>query len=78
MEPPAERPKQTSDSCQLFHEHFKSRPDIGFGKLLLDLALEARDPFKPWTPRRWKKGFLAAVLVICLAAAWFVYWNVLN
>jgi hypothetical protein len=46
--------------------------------LLLDVALEARDPFKSWEPRKWKKGFLAAVLVVLLAVAWFVYWNILN
>jgi hypothetical protein len=59
----------------LFVEYFKSRPDIGFIKLLLDVALEARDPFKPWEPRKLKKGFLAAVLILLLAAAWFGYWN---
>ena len=73
-----EYPKQPSNPPQLFHDYFKTRPEIGFGKLLLDVALEPRDPFKPWEPRRWKKGFLAAVLVVCLAAAWFVYWNILN
>ena len=69
---------QPQDSRKLIVEYFKSRPDIGFGKLLLDVALEARDPFKSWEPRKWKKGFLAAVLVVLLAAAWFGYWNILN
>ena len=66
---------QPQDSRKLFVEYFNSRPDIGFGKLLLDVALEARDPFKPWETRKWKKGFLAAVLILLLAAAWFGYWN---
>ena len=66
------------NSRQLFARYFKSRPDIGFGNLLLDVALEARDPFKSWEPRKMKKGFLAAVLVVLLAAAWFGYWNILN
>ena len=69
---------QPQYSRKLFARYFKSRPDIGFGKLLLDVALEARDPFKSWEPRKWKKGFLAAVLVVLLAAAWFGYWNILN
>ena len=69
---------QPQNSRKLIVEYFKSRPDIGFKKLLLDLALEARDPFKSWEPRKWKKGFLAAVLVVLLAAAWFGYWNILN
>ena len=66
------------DARKLIVEYFTSRPDFGFGKLLLDVALEARDPFKSWEPRKLKKGFLAAVLVLLLAAAWFGYWNILN
>ncbi len=69
---------QPQDSRKLIVEYFKSRPDIGFKKLLLDVALEARDPFKSWEPQKLKKGFLAAVLVLLLAAAWFGYWNILN
>jgi hypothetical protein len=69
---------QPQDSRRLIVDYFNSRPDIGFKKLLLDVALEARDPFKSWEPRNLKKGFLAAVLVLLLAAAWFGYWNILN
>ena len=69
---------QPQNSRKLIDRYFKSRPDIGIGKLLLDMALEARDPFKSWEPRKWKKGFVAAVLVVLLAVAWFVYWNILN
>ncbi len=69
---------QPQDSRKLIVRYFKSRPDIGIGKLLLDVALEARDPFKSWEPRKLKKGFLAAVLVLLLAAAWFGFWNILN
>ncbi len=69
---------QPQHSHKLIATYFKSRPDIGFRKLLLDVALEARYPFKPWESRKLKKGFLAAVLVVLLAAAWFGYWNILN
>ena len=69
---------QPQNSRKLIARYFESRSDIGFKKLLLDVALEARDPFKSWEPRKWKKGFLAAVLVVLLAAAWFGYWNILN
>ena len=69
---------QPQNSRKLIDRYFKSRPDIGIGNLLLDVALEARDPFKSWEPRKWKKGFLAAVLGVLLAAAWFGYWNILN
>jgi hypothetical protein len=69
---------QPQNSRKLIVDYFISRPDFGFGKLMLDVALEARDPFKSWEPRKLKKGFLAAVLVLLLAAAWFGYWNILN
>jgi hypothetical protein len=69
---------QPLNSLKLITEYFKSRPDIGFRKLLLDVALEARDPFKSWEPRKLRKGFVAAVLVLLLAAAWFGFWNILN
>ena len=69
---------QPLNSRKLIAEYFKSRPDIGFGKLLLDVALEARDPFKSWEPRKLKKGLLAAVLALLLATAWFGFWNILN
>ena len=38
---------QDVDSYALFAEYFRLRPDVGFGKMLLDVALHARDPFKP-------------------------------
>jgi hypothetical protein len=63
------------DSRKLFVEHFKSRPDIGFLKMLLNVALQARDPFKPWEPRKWKKEFVAVALVVLLTAVWLGYWN---
>ena len=69
---------QPQNSRKLIARYFESRSDIGFKKLLLDVALEARDPFKSWEPRKWKKGFLAEVLVVLLAAAWFGFWNILN
>jgi hypothetical protein len=69
---------QPQNSRKLIDRYFKSRPDIGIGNLLLDVALEARDPFKSWEPRKLKKGFLAAMLVLLLAAAWFGFWNILN
>ena len=69
---------QPQNSRKLIVEYFTSRPDFGFGKWLLDVVLEARDPFKSWEPRKLKKGFVAAVLVLLLAAAWFGFWNILS
>lgn len=64
-----------SNSRDLFVKYFKSRPDIGFGKLLLDIAFEPRNPFKPWEPRKMKKGFVAAVLYLLMACVWFGYFS---
>jgi hypothetical protein len=66
---------QAKSSSDLFVEYFRSRPDIGFGKLLFDIALEPRNPFKPWEPRKLKKGFVAAVLFLLIACAWFGYFS---
>jgi hypothetical protein len=54
-------------------QHLRTRPDMGALKAMLDLALEARNPFEPKAaraPRRWFVLFalVAAMLVICLVA----------
>ena len=66
---------QDGDSYELFVEYFRLRPDVGFGKMLLDVALHPRDLFKPWEPRRVKKGFIATALLLLLAVAWFSYFS---
>ena len=66
---------QDVDSYALFAEYFRLRPDSGFGKMLLDVALHPRDPFKPWERRRVKKGFIATALLLLLAVAWFGYFS---
>ncbi len=65
----------SADSRKLFEDYFRSRPDIGFTKMLLDLAFEPRNPFKPWEPRKAKKGFVVAVLFLLVACAWFGYFS---
>ena len=64
-----------ADSYELFVEYFRLRPDVGFGKMLLDVALHPRDPFKPWEPRKVKKGFIATALLLLIALAWFSYFS---
>jgi hypothetical protein len=70
-----QRRGQTQNSYQLLVEYFKFRPDIGFGRMLLDVALVPRNPFKPWERRKPKKGFVAATLFLLAALAWFVYFS---
>ena len=64
-----------SNSRDLFVEYFRRRPDIGFRKMLLDIALNPPNPFKPWEPRKAKKGFAAVVLFLLIACAWFGYFS---
>ncbi len=63
------------NSCALFSLYFKARNDIGFANMLLDLALQPRDPFKPWERRKFKKGFVATMLLPVVAVAWFIYFS---
>lgn len=64
-----------SNSRDLFVEYFRRRPDIGFRKMLLDIALNPPNPFKLWEPRKAKKGFAAVVLFLLIACAWFGYFS---
>jgi len=66
---------EAPSSCELFAKYFESRPDVGFRKMLLDIALNPRSPFKPWEPRKMKKGFAAAVLLLLFACVWFGYFS---
>ena len=66
---------QGVDSYGLFAEYFRLRPDVGFDKMLLDVALHPRDPFKPWEPRKVKKGFIATALLLLIALAWYSYFS---
>ncbi len=71
----SEKYSYPTNSHKLFGNYFKSRPDVGFLKLLLDLTLDPRDPFKPWEQRKLRKGFLAVVLFVVAAIAWFGYFS---
>jgi len=72
---PARITNQAKSSSDLFVEYFRFRPDIGFRKMVLDIALNPPNPFKPWEPRKVKKGFAAAVLFLLIACAWFGYFS---
>jgi hypothetical protein len=67
-----------TNSHKLFEDYFGSRSDIGFTNLLLDVALEPRDPFKTWERRRWKKGFVAALLFVLATLGWFTYFSLMK
>lgn len=61
-----------------FAGHLTGRPEIGFTRMLSNLALEPPDPFKPEAQRTFRKGFIIAVLVSALFAEWFVWFNVIR
>ena len=67
-----------TNSRKLFEDYFRSRSDIGFTNVLLDFALEPRDPFKPWERRRWKKGFVSVLLFLLTALGWFGYFSLVK
>ena len=71
----SEKYSYPTNSHKLFGNYFKSRPDVGFSKLLLDLTLDPRDPFKPWEQRKLRKGFVASALLLLVALAWFGYFS---
>ena len=56
--------------------YFLSRPDMGLGNMLLNLAFEPANPFDPKRRRMLKKGFVLVVLVGLALAATFVYFNI--
>jgi len=76
---PTRRPSTNATSRSSFYvlasNCFESRPDIGFTKILLDSAMLPRDPFKPRERRRFKKGFVAAMLFPFIAVVWFIYFS---
>lgn len=64
-----------ANSHELCAEYFRSRSDIGFIKALLDVALDPRDPFKPWERRKLRKGFAATILLLLVSLVWFGYFS---
>ena len=63
------------NSCEFFSLYFKSCPDIGFAQMLFDIALLPPDPFKPRERRKFKRGFVATMLLLFIAVAWFIYFS---
>jgi hypothetical protein len=58
--------------------YLAQRPEIGFIKMLSNLAFELQDPFKPEGQRTFRKSFIIAVLFSALFAGWFVWFNVIR
>jgi hypothetical protein len=74
----SEKYSYPTNSHKLFEDYFRSRPDIGFLKMLLDLTLEPRNSFKPWEARKVKKGFVVTMLFLLVAFGWFGYFSLVT
>jgi hypothetical protein len=72
--------KQAADvSAQLkLADYLDGRPEIGFYRMLVNLALEPREPFKPDGRRTARKGFVVALVFAAAFVAWFVWFNVIR
>ncbi len=55
--------------------YLNRRTDLGLGKAVLTIALEAPNPFEPEAPRRPRKAFVLAVLCLLALLAVFVHFN---
>lgn len=61
-----------------FGEYLRTRPEIGFTRMLLNFALEPQGPFKPDARRNFRKGFVLAVMVFTAFIAWVLWFNVIR
>lgn len=59
-------------------DYLEARPECGLCRMLANLALELRDPFKPKARRRAKKGFVITVLTLAAFGTWFVWFNLIR
>jgi hypothetical protein len=68
-------PGSAAEVHRALTNYLRRPPDVGLGKLLVDLALDPASPFDPRGRRRLKKGFVLVILVATGLAATFVYFN---
>lgn len=59
-------------------EYLEARAELGFRRMLRNLALEPPDPFKPKERRRAKKGFVTTAVFLLALIAWFAWFNVVR
>jgi hypothetical protein len=61
-----------------FGGYVETRPEIGLTWMLLNLALEPQDPFKPDARRNFRKGFVLATVFSAAFIAWLLWFNVIR
>jgi hypothetical protein len=65
-------------STMSFGDYLRTRSEIGLTRMLIDLALEPQDPFKPDARRNFRKGFVLATVFSTAFIAWFFWFNVIR
>ncbi|MGH9353655.1 MAG: hypothetical protein ACRD2G_16085 [Terriglobia bacterium] len=58
--------------------YLDARGEVGLGRMLTNLALGPRNPFKPKERRRAKKGFVMTAIFLVAFIAWFAWFNVIR
>lgn len=58
--------------------YFDRRPEVGFWRMLANLALEPRNIFKPKERRKIRKGFAIAAFTVVGFVAWFAWFNLIR
>ncbi|MGH9396167.1 MAG: hypothetical protein ACRD18_04880 [Terriglobia bacterium] len=58
--------------------YLDARMECGLGRMLANLALEPRNPFKPKARRKAKKGFVMNGIFLVAFIAWFVWFNLIR
>jgi hypothetical protein len=73
-------PQHGSGDCAdlSFTDYLNTRPEIGLTRMLLNLALEPANPFKPDARRNFRKGFVLFTVFSAAFIAWFVWFNVIR
>ncbi len=74
VEPESDNGAGTTEDMTL-RSYLNSRPEIGLGKVLANLALEPREPFKQEGRRSFRKGFVITLVFSAMFLAWFLWFN---
>ena len=56
-------------------KYFRSRPDLGLWKSIVDLLLQPKNPFEPQLRRRPRRDFVLLVVLAGMPVGAFVYFN---
>jgi len=70
-----EQPFETKSVHAALCQQIRNRSEIGAVKAVLDLVLEARNPFEPKTPRTPRRWFVLFVLLASLSGGCLVYFG---